>query len=53
MNTFAQECFNDDDLRLTLTFYGKVKFAFLAFILNEFMELVEDFCANVKNIIIK
>ena len=40
---FAQECSNDD-----LGCYGKVRFAFLAFIWEDFMELVEDFEAKVN-----
>ena len=44
---FAQICSNDD-LGLTSTFYGKVKFAFRAFIWEEFMEIVEDFCAKIN-----
>ena len=31
-----------------MTFYGNVKFAFQAFILEEFMELVEDLGAEVN-----
>ena len=48
LKTFAHEFFNDD-LSWPWHFYGKVKFAFLAFILQEFMELVEEFCAKVNN----
>ena len=45
---FSPRIFNDD-LGTPLHFYGKVKFAFLAFILQEFMELVEEFCAKVND----
>ena len=48
LKTFAQKSFNDD-LGLTLTFYGMVKFAFLAYILQEFIELVDEFCEKVNN----
>ena len=42
LKIFPQKCSNDD-LGLTLTYFdGKVKFAFLAFIREEFMERVED-----------
>ena len=48
---FTQECSNDDlkntkpwvDLEF---FYGKVKFAFWAFIYVEFMDFIEDFGAK-------
>ena len=40
LKIFAQEC-SIGDLGLTLTFYGKVKFVFWAFIWAEFMELAE------------
>ena len=44
---FSQKC-SHDDLELTLAFfYGKVKFAYLAFILEEFSELVENLGAEV------
>ena len=49
LKTFAQECF-DDDLGLTLTFLAR-KFAFYTFILQELMELVEEFCGKVNNTI--
>ena len=45
---FCPKNFNDD-LSWPWNFYGKVKFAFLAFILQEFMELVEEFCAKVND----
>ena len=47
LKIFAKYFFNGD-LGLTLTLSGKVKFAFFTFILSEFMELVEDFSANVN-----
>ena len=51
LKIFTQECFNDD-LGLTLIFfYGKVKFAFWAFIWEEFMDFIEDFGAKVINVI--
>ena len=48
LKTFAQ-AFLTNDLSWPWHFYGKVKFAFLAFILQEFMELVEEFCAKVND----
>ena len=39
----------NDDLSWPWHFYGKVKFAILSFILEEFMELVEEFCAKVND----
>ena len=50
LKIFAHESFNDD-LGLAFTFYGKVKFAFLAFILQELMELGEECFAKVINTI--
>ena len=47
LKSFTQECSNDD-LKLTLIFYGKVKFAFLAFMWAEFMDFVEAFGAKVN-----
>ena len=44
---FTQECSNDD-LKLILSFYGKVEFAILAFIWEEYMEFVEAFGAKVN-----
>ena len=44
---FAQE-YSNDYLGLTLIFYGKVRFAFWAFIWEEFMDFVEDFGAKVN-----
>ena len=47
LKIFAQECSNDDLAWLDLDiFYGQVKFAFWAFILVEYMELVEYFGAK-------
>ena len=48
LKTFAPKCFNDN-LGSTLAIYGMVIFSFLAFILQEFMEVVEAF---VKKLII-
>ena len=42
-----QECSNDN-FGLTLSFYGKIKFAFWPFIWVEFMDFVEDFGAKVN-----
>ena len=56
LKTFAQECF-DDDLGLTLTFLARLNllsthlFCKSSFILQEFMELVEEVCAQVNNTI--
>ena len=36
---------------LTLTFYVKIQFGFLEFILQEFLELIVDFVANVNKYI--
>ena len=41
LNIFPPECSND--LGLTLTFLNRVKFDFWAFILETFMDFVEDF----------
>ena len=50
VDSFEDVCPNlNDDLALTLKFYGKVKLTFLAFILEEFVELVEECCATVNN----
>ena len=43
---FTQERTNDC-LKLYLSFYGKVEYALLAFIWEEFMDLVEAFGAKV------
>ena len=40
LKIFIQE-YSNDDLGLTLSFYGKVKFAFWAFIWEEFMDFVD------------
>ena len=48
LKTFAQEFLMMTQVILR-HFYGKVKFAFLAFILQEFMEFVEEFCAKVND----
>ena len=45
---FSQECSNDD-LALTLIFYGKTKFADRALIWEAFMDLVEDFVQKLIN----
>ena len=42
LKIFAQECSNCD-LGLTLGFYDKVKFAFCAFIWEEFMDFVNKY----------
>ena len=47
LKIFTQECSNDD-FKLTLSFYGKVKLAFLAFIWEEFTDFVEVFGAKVN-----
>ena len=48
LKVFAQKC-SYVDLGLTLIFfYGKVIFAFQAFIWEELMELVEDLVANIN-----
>ena len=47
LKTWANECSNGD-LGLTLTFYGKAKFAFWSFIWVEFIDPIEDFGANVN-----
>ena len=44
---FAQECSNVD-LKLILSVYGKVEYAILAFIWEEFMDFVEAFGAKVN-----
>ena len=46
LKIFAQ-VYSSDDLWQTLTFYGKVQFAFWSFVWKEFMELVQDFGAKV------
>ena len=48
LKILAQHYF-DDYLGLTITFYGKIKVAFLPFILQEFMALVEDFGASAND----
>ena len=47
LKTFAQKCSNDD-LGLTLHFYGKVLFAFPGFHIGRVMELLEDLGAKVN-----
>ena len=47
MKLFAQKCTNDD-IGLTLTFNGKIKFAFRGFTWEEFIEFVEDLGAKVN-----
>ena len=44
---FAQK-YSNDDIGLTLKFYGKIKFAFRPFTWEDFMELVEYLDAKVK-----
>ena len=48
LNMFAQDCSNDD-LGLTLSLNGKVKFAVVALLWEKFNEFVEDFGATVEN----
>ena len=50
LDDFCLKCSNDD-IGLTLTFYGKIKFAFQAFLRGEFMELGEYLGRKVKNAI--
>ena len=47
MKLFSQKCTNDG-IGLTLTFYGKIKFAFAGFTWEEIMEFVEDLGAKVN-----
>ena len=47
MKLFAQKCTNDD-IGLTLTFYGKIKFALRGFTWEEFIEFVKDLGAKVN-----
>ena len=47
LKLFAQKC-TYDDIGLTLTIYGKIKFAFRGFTQEEFMEFLEDFGAKVN-----
>ena len=46
---FSQESSNDE-LGLTLSFYGKVEFAIWDFIWEEFMDFAEDFRAKVNKL---
>ena len=50
MESFEDFCQKscDDDIGLTLTFYGNIKFAFRAIAWEEFNELVEDSSAEVN-----
>ena len=45
LKIFAKKCSNDD-IGLTLAFYGKIEFAYQVFIWEDLMDLVEDFSAK-------